>query len=70
MMRGQFVFIDLSEDCRLVVGCFCPPPKYTVRKDGDFPGKCQFRSWHQTNCHFGIIDSSEAARPGAEVTRH
>ena len=70
MMCGRFVPVDLSEDCRLVVERFRLPPEQAVREDGDLSGKCQFRTRHQTNCHIGIIERSEAAGPGAEVTRH
>lgn len=69
-MCGRLVFVNLSEDCRLVIERFCPPPEQAVREDGYLSGKCQLRSWHKANGYVRVIERSKAARAGAEVARH
>ena len=70
VMCGRLVLVDLSKNCRPVADVLRLPSQQASRQARNFPGEGQFRSRHHTNRHAGIFRGGEAARPGAEISRH
>ena len=70
VMCGRLLLVDLSKDCRPVADGLRLPPQQASRQARNFPGEGQFRSRRHTHREFEIFCGGEAARPGAEVTRH
>ena len=70
MVCPHLVFVDLSKDCRPVVGRLFIPPEQATWQARNVLGEGQFRSGRHADRQFKFVGGGEPACPGAEVTCH
>src|SRR6516225_9231338 len=71
MMRGELLFVHLTEDrCLMIDSLGLPAKKQAGRQTSDFAGEGKFGAGHQTHGCADVVDVGEAARSGTEITRY
>ena len=64
MVRGELLFIDLTEDRRLMINGLGLPAKQARRQASDFDGEGKLGAGHQTHRHAEVVGIGKAAGSG------